>query len=106
VSLLLVRVSVAQVFAQILIALGLIGTSIAQIIACASDVYYINTSLDKRSVHAASAAAANRQPDWPGQPVSRSATRASTIRCKERLTQTARKPEAPWPHALVAPCTL
>jgi hypothetical protein len=45
---LLIRESVAQVFAQILIALGLIGTSIAQIIACASDVYYINTSLDKR----------------------------------------------------------
>lgn len=39
---------VRRLFAQILIALGLVGTSVAQIIACSSDVYYINTSLDKR----------------------------------------------------------
>lgn len=37
-----------QVFAQVLIALGLIGTSVAQIIACAGDMYYIDKSKDKR----------------------------------------------------------
>lgn len=34
--------------AQVLVALGLAGTSIAQIIACAGDMYYINNSFSKR----------------------------------------------------------
>ncbi len=37
-----------QVFAQIIIALGLLGTSIAQVIACSSDMYYIDKSRSKR----------------------------------------------------------
>ncbi|WIA10991.1 hypothetical protein OEZ85_011148 [Tetradesmus obliquus] len=38
----------AQILAQVLVALGLAGTSIAQIIACAGDMYYINNSFSKR----------------------------------------------------------
>uniref|UniRef100_A0A383WBV8 Amino acid transporter transmembrane domain-containing protein n=1 Tax=Tetradesmus obliquus TaxID=3088 RepID=A0A383WBV8_TETOB len=38
----------AQILAQVLVALGLAGTSIAQIIACAGDMYYINNTFSKR----------------------------------------------------------
>lgn len=35
---------------QIIIALGLLGTSIAQVIACAADMYYIDKTRSKRWV--------------------------------------------------------